>query len=92
MKSQKSRLTKYASLLDWGLQNTEPREGISHKRTLLAELNAALDTDYKEQHLNNWLAARKPTPRRVHDYLSARLIETTIDDKNTKEIIRLTKR
>lgn len=35
------------------------------KKQALNDFNAALGTNYKIQHIDNWVAGRKPTPKRV---------------------------
>lgn len=69
------------ALLQWAL-DTQPQEDYPtpamRKRALLAELNGALGTAYKEPHLNNWIAGRKTTPVGVWRILAAQYIKQTV--------------
>lgn len=90
-----TQLNAYDSLLDWAinahsLEDTPTAQ--SRKQALLAEINRALGTGYKEPHLNNWLAERKPTPQRVWRLLAMMLIEAEVsfdDPALGGELIRL---
>ena len=80
-----TRLNRYTSILDWAIdahsfEDTPTNE--SRKRVLLKEINKALGTNYSEQHMNNWLAGRKPTPQRVWRFLAAMLIDLEVGFKN----------
>lgn len=72
-----------APLLQWAL-DTQPREDYptlpARKRALLAELNRACGTAYKEPHLNSWLAGRKKLPGPAWRYLAAEYIELILQD------------
>lgn len=81
-----SNLANYKSLTDWAINayrhDEETPTDISRKQAALAELNRNLGTAYKEPHLNNWLAGRKPTPRRVVDYWIDQLLEVEVQFDN----------
>lgn len=92
-----SNLTNYTTLLDWAINShnlEDTPSGASRKNALLVEINTALNTNYSEPHLNNWLANRKPTPQRVWRYLANILIEVEVAYDNHElgnNLIRLLK-
>lgn len=88
-------LTNYTSLLDWAINShslADTPTDQSRKQALLGDINRALGTRYREQHLNNWLAGRKPTPGRVWRYLALMLVECEVAFDQPalgRELIRL---
>lgn len=77
-----SDLAQYKSLTDWAInahRDKDTPSDTSRKLAALAELNRNLGTAYKEQHLNNWLAGRMPTPRRVVDFWVDQILETEVE-------------
>lgn len=90
-----TKLKQYKNLLDWAINSHSLEDtptDVSRKNALLAEINTALETNYSEQHLNNWLASRKPTPQRVWRYLAYALIDSEVGYEQPalgKELIRL---
>ena len=81
-----SNLAQYETLIDWAINSHSLEDtptDVSRKNVLLAEINAALQTNYSEQHLNNWLANRKPTPRWVWRHLVYMLLDVEVGYENS---------
>lgn len=82
-------------LLAWGV-DTMPHEDYptmpARKRAFLCEINRFCNTQYTEQHLNSWLAERKPLPRKIKDHLIQELLITEFGDtKKTRVICQIIK-
>ncbi|MBU0538527.1 MAG: hypothetical protein KKG73_08835 [Gammaproteobacteria bacterium] len=90
-----TELCKYPSLIDWAINShalEDTPTAASRKRALLEDINRALDTNYSEPHLNNWLRGSKPTPQRVWRYLTLMLIEAEVSFDHPalgSELVRL---
>ena len=74
-------LSNYKNLIDWAL-NAHQLEDLptpaSRKDDLLRQINEKLSTSYKRKHIDNWLASRAATPKRVREMLIDELIENEV--------------
>lgn len=74
-------LSKYKNLIDWALNAHQLGEFPTmpeRKDDLLRQLNERLGTNYQRNHIDNWLAERADTPKRVREVLIDELIETEV--------------
>lgn len=89
------KLSNYRNLVDWAL-NAHQLEDLPtlpmRKDHLLRQLNEKLSTKYERKHIDNWLAERANTPKRVRELLIDELIETEVqfdDEELGKNLRRL---
>lgn len=92
---KKHNLEDYKNLCDWAIRAYALEDTLaSQKDAVLAEVNRKLGTNYQRNHIDNWLAERVPTPKRVRGLWIDHLIEVEVEfeySKLGKQLRRLIK-
>lgn len=57
-----------------------------NKEIILKIINQEVGTNYNVNALNNWLAERKPTPRRVQSFMRQSVIRFVFNDETAEKL------